>query len=568
MKKHDQERDFEIRPFPLDKSPNGFSVDTHEIILLRNLFQLQFQGKMNSETRVKIKTIWISLLLLLGFVFLDRVLFPIALFEFPNELEWDTSPWYNFLHKQRNIRFEKDEKGILIAGSSVALYSAYPKQITDEIRTSNIKDGEKFRAEFYSHPALSPTDLYYYSDDILNKKPELVVYVLNPADLQLDYIQKKEYSEVSFDEQVRLKDYKIRHQNRFIFPGEFLADHWKDYTKGEFFAQLTKALILLNRFRSFVYDPWIEYMEHHTRTMRSYHYYTGAMPEEGIFLRGWTPPRFTIECELKNGKLSEEIFVQKPGINVAIEEFTESGLPLKFISFGKTYTKSGWHSLVLETQKDRSSNVPQKAKFRFTVSPTTSSDEVDARIFGIAATYGIRLTQNFCRNEIRTGISYERIHGLDDDRIETMSDEDYLKDYEKRLYYNPENEGALNRLKKIQKNKEILGNSPYFTWSEMQFLEKTIAKFKANGQKLIIINSPENPIESKYYKNGNWYQGYLKFLSSHKSDTLGFYDLKDAIPDKKLFLDPHHLTFNGAKRSSALYTDAILNFLNVSTRKE
>lgn len=309
-------------------------------------------------------------------------------------------------------------------------------------------------------------------------------------------------------------------------------------------------------------------MEHHTRTMRSYHYYTGAMPEEGIFLRGWTPPRFTIECELKNGKLSEEIFVQKPGINVAIEEFTESGLPLKFISFGKTYTKSGWHSLVLETQKDRSSNVPQKTKFRFTVSPTTSSDEVDARIFGIAATYGIRLTQNFCRNEIRTGISYERIHGLDDDRIETMSDEDYLKDYEKRLYYNPENEGALNRLKKIQKNKEILGNSPYFTWSEMQFLEKTIDKFKANGQKLIVINSPENPIESKYYKNGNWYQGYLKFLSSHKSDTFDFYDFKDAIPDKKLFLDPHHLTFNGAKRSSALYIDAILNFLNVSTQKE
>ncbi len=25
---------FEIRSFPLDKSPNGFSVDTYEIILL------------------------------------------------------------------------------------------------------------------------------------------------------------------------------------------------------------------------------------------------------------------------------------------------------------------------------------------------------------------------------------------------------------------------------------------------------------------------------------------------------------------------------------------------------
>ncbi|EMY78613.1 hypothetical protein LEP1GSC060_3917 [Leptospira weilii serovar Ranarum str. ICFT] len=522
---------------------------------------------MNSETQIKIKTIWISLLLLLGFLFLDRVLFPIALFEFPNELEWDTSPWYNFLYHRRNIRFEKEEKGILVVGSSVTLYSAYPKQITEGIRTSGVSEAEKFRAEFYSHPAMSPTDLYYYSDDILAKKPELVVYVLNPADLQLDYIQKTENSETRFEEEARMKDYKVRHQNRFIFPGEFLADHWRDYTKGEFFAQATKALILLNRFRSFLYDPWTEYVEHHTRTMRSYHYYTGAMPKEGIFLRGWTPPSFTIECELKDGKLSEDIFTQKPGVNVGIEEMTLSGIPLKYPLLNETYAKPGWKPLLLEFA-DESGNKPQSVTLRFTVSPTTSSNEVDARIFGVPATYGIRLPQNFCKREIRTDISYDRIHGLDDDRIETMSDEDYLKDYEKRLYFNPENEGALNRLKKIQKNKEILGNSSYFVWSEIQYLEKTIEKFKTNGQKLIIINSPENPIESKYYKNGNWYKGYLEFLNSHTNDTVGFYDLKDAIPDKKSFLDPHHLTFNAAKRSSALYTEAILKFLNPSQRKQ
>ncbi|AYV57968.1 hypothetical protein EFP84_20325 [Leptospira kmetyi] len=526
---------------------------------------------MNSESKLKLKTIWISLLLLLGFIFIDRILFPIALFEFPNELEWDTSPWYNFLHKRRNIKFGTDEKGILVTGSSVALYSAYPRQIEKEIRESGTKDAQKFRAEFYSHPALSPTDFYYYSDDILSKKPELVVYVLNPADLQLDYIQKTESSSASFDEAARMKDYKVRHQNRFIFPGDFLADHWRNYTKGEFFSQLAKALILLNRFRNFLYDPWTEYMEHHTRTMRSYHYYTGAMPKEGIFLRGWTPPQFTIECELKNGKLSEEIFVQKPGIKVAIEELA-SNIPedkrdmSSLLLHEETYSKPGWKPLEIEFQNENG----EKTKFvnlRFTVSPTTSSDEVDARIFGIPATYGIRLTQNFCRNEIRTNISYERIHGLDDDRVETMSDEDYLKDYEKRLYYNPENEGALNRLKKVQKNKEILGNSPYFTWSEIEFLNRTIQKFKANGIKLIVVNSPENPIESKYYKNGNWYKGYLDFLNSHQGENFGFYDLKDAIPDKKSFLDPHHLTYNAAKRSSSLYAEVILKFLNDPRRK-
>ncbi|MBM9500698.1 hypothetical protein JWG44_10615 [Leptospira sp. 201903071] len=523
---------------------------------------------MNSESRVKFKTFWISLLLLLGFVFLDRVIFPIALFEFPNELEWDTSPWYNFLHKRRNIGFNTDEKGILIAGSSVALYSSYPDQIAKKINSLK-KDSSNFRAEFYSHPAMSPTDLYYYADDILSKNPEVVVYVLNPADLQLDYIQKLESNaRVGFDEAAKLKDYKVRHQNRFIFPGEFLSDHWKSYSKGELFSQLAKAGILLNRYRSFLYDPWMEYIEHHTRTMRSYHYYTGVIPKEGIFLRGWTPSQFTIECELKDGKLSEDIFTQKPGINILIEETTSSGTPMKYeVLFHETYSKPGWKPLLLEFE-DESGEKSKSVTLRFTISPTTSSNEVDARIFGIPATYGIRLPQNFCKREIKTGISYERIHGLDDDRVENMSDEEYLKDYERRLYYNPENEGALNRLKKVQKNKEILGSSEFFTWSEFTFLEKAIEKFKAKGKKLIVINSPENPIESKYYKNGNWYRGYLNFFESQKDANFGFFDLKDSMPDKKFFLDPHHLTFNAARKSSELYGEAILEFLNSPERKK
>ncbi|MDV6236272.1 hypothetical protein CH379_011615 [Leptospira ellisii] len=521
---------------------------------------------MNSETRLKLKTIWISLLLLFGFVFVDRIVFPIALFEFPNELEWDTSPWYNFLHKRLHTRFDENERGILIAGSSVALYSSYPNRISDKLNAAQ-PAGKKVRAEFYSHPALSPADLYYYSDDILSKKPDLVVYVLNPADLQLDYIQKNESGLLYFDETAKMKDYKVRHQNRFLFPGEFLADHWAYYTKGEFFAQLAKTSMLLNRYRSFLYDPWMEYIEHHTRTMRSYHYYTGSVPKEGIYLRGWTTPDFTIECELKDGKLSEDIFTQKPGIRVTIRELDANGSASERVSHDRTYPKSGWKPLNVDFTKPSGAK-PERVRLKFSVSPVTSSNEVDARIFGIPAEYGIRLPQNFCRNEIRTGISYERIHGLDDDRVETMSDSDYLRDYDRRLYFNPENEGALNRLKRVQKNKELLGSSPFFTWTEFDFLEKTIEKFKARGQKLIVINSPENPIESVYYKNGEWYRGYLDFFRSRQGKGFGFYDLKDSIPDKKSFLDPHHLTYNAAERGSLLYAESIMDYWSDSLSAE
>ena len=39
-------------------------------------------------------------------IFLDWFVFSFLFLKIPNELEWDTSPWYNFLQKKENLKLE------------------------------------------------------------------------------------------------------------------------------------------------------------------------------------------------------------------------------------------------------------------------------------------------------------------------------------------------------------------------------------------------------------------------------------------------------------------------------
>lgn len=89
------------------------------------------------------------LILFFSFTFaLDNFIFDYLFYKFPNELEWDTSPWYNFQHKIKNTKpFSFHEKGVLIVGSSVALYSALHSQIEGLLNHENSE--APYRVEFF-----------------------------------------------------------------------------------------------------------------------------------------------------------------------------------------------------------------------------------------------------------------------------------------------------------------------------------------------------------------------------------------------------------------------------------
>ncbi|EIE00996.1 hypothetical protein [Leptospira licerasiae] len=524
-----------------------------------------------NQKRLKLKILYLSILFIALFSFIDRIVLENLLFGFPNELEWDTSPWFNFLEKRRRIKFSENEKGALIVGSSVALYSSLPERMNEKLKNTSI------RTEFYSHPALTPSDFYFYKEDIASKKPKLVFFVLNPADLQLDFLitekenearlaqykqnllyqensiidfQNLEYSEKTLDE----VSATTRHQNRMIYPAQYLREKYKNILrigKSAFLSLLSRSLFLVVRYRSFLYDPMDAWIENHLRSGRSYHYYTGIIPEEGIYLRGWAKPEFSIDCELKNGIFEESVFFQEKDTTLRI--WGEG----KAILFDKTFPKSGWHTIKF--------NVPEKSdrtKLRISSDKKISSLQVDSRIFGTEEIYGIRLSQNFCRNEIRKHISYIRIPGLDDARLSKMDDTTYSKDYTERIYGYKGESSKMSRLVTLRMAKIKLSSSPkFFTWSELEYLKKGIEYLEEQGIQVVLVNSPENPIEREVYEFSPWYKGYISYLENLGKTKYKFKNAISDFEDKRSFLDPHHLTYEASERSSDLYAEWILETL-------
>ncbi|MCB1178843.1 MAG: hypothetical protein KDK36_14755, partial [Leptospiraceae bacterium] len=301
---------------------------------------MSFLEKINLKTKVILIVIsFISLV-----VYFDKLIFGKYYFLFPNEMEWDTSPWYNFLHKTKTQEeFGFKEKGIFIVGSSVAQYSTLTGKI-EELLNRTHNTNKSYKVDFYSHVAMSPTDLYYYIDDIISKKPSLVAYPLNTGDFQLDFfkIPQKESEVLTYNERDRLFLYADwRHPVRLFYPFQFLKDHYKEIDKRHVFKLLTKSLLNINRNRMFFWDPAFSYYERHYREGRSYHNYTGSVPYEGIWIKGWTKPTFTIHCELNNGNLDELIYIQKPDTEVKIYEDSKE-------VFSNVYKKTGWQKLFVE----------------------------------------------------------------------------------------------------------------------------------------------------------------------------------------------------------------------------
>lgn len=472
---------------------------------------------------------------------LDYFFFSFLFLKFPNEMEWDTSPWYNFLHSTKNFSFDFSKKNIIITGSSVAQYSFLPTEIED-------KDID---AKFYSHVAMSPTDLYYYSEEIISKNSAAIFYLVNPGDFQLDHFIEKNNS-YEFSEEDRIRAYAKRHPVKFFYPFQFIKDEFRNLTKKEILFLLTKSFLNVNRYRNFVYDPIDSYLEHHYRSGRRYHNYLGPNANGNeIYRNGWTPAKFSIPCDESFDYLFEDtVFIPKPNTEILISDYDGE------IVHKENFLKAGWNKLKFKIPPDFEPMI-----FYFQVSNTVSSKEIDGKIYGTPFEYGIRLSQNFCKTDREKNISYTRTESRDDFEIENKNDEEYKKDYFARMY--EDGDIFLDKEKKVFKRPEIqrlyhLHNiKKYFgetkteikLWSEFEKLEQTAKLFYEKNIPFFIMNNPENPLELELYSNSNFYKTYLEFLKklTVKYPNVKFFDYKDKVSKKQFFIDSHHLTYNGAK---------------------
>jgi hypothetical protein len=502
---------------------------------------MRFWDKLSLKLRILV----IIFSFLLTVLSLDQLIFGILVHKFPNLMEWDTSPWYNFLNKTKKITQKSlDNKKIFFTGSSVTLYSANPNTIKNHlIAKGNWNNPE---VDLYSHVAMSPTDFRYYLDDILSKQPDVIVYPIVVSDFQLDSFYDSTQI-VKFDNDKWFRSYLKRDPVLIFYPFEFLKQHFLDLKKEEINLLFTKSILYINRLRNFILDPFYLYYEKVIRKGRSYHNYTGVIPNTGIWWKGWTTNQFEIECEIQNNQFSEYIFFPYPKTKLLIK-YKET------ILYDQTIEKAGWELIKFSLLSSESKNT-----LIFAVDKEVSSKTIDPKSYAVEQKYGIRLSQNFCKNKIEEDISYTRIYSNEDKNLETMTDDEYKNDYHQRLWADIDSRRELARISVLRSIKKELINQKFQPWIELENLNYASSRIAKTNTKLILVLVPENPLESKELEKSEWMKdfiGYLTDLTNYKN--IYFYDRMDFITKMQLFIDINHFTYNGAEIMSEEFSNIIL----------
>lgn len=474
---------------------------------------------------LKKKAILYVLYFVVATVSFDFFFFRYLFLRIPNTLEWDSSHWYNFEH---NRYWLKDKKNLnLVAGSSIALYGLHPSQISESFPEKNY--------EFYSHVAMTPSDFYYYTDDILTKKPESVTYLINPADFQLENLHKENGS-LSYDT-IHWREYmQIREPTRKFYSLAFVKDFFWEIKKEDIYKLLTYSLLYVIKYRDFFWDPVDAYFENNYRKQRSYHFYRGMPTNPNVSMRGLTPLEFDQVCE----KEGDEFFTHKPNTSIVLTG-----------NFEKTkleFPKPGWYRF------QNPKGYKPGETIHWSITPGISSNEVLPGSFGIELQFGVRFSGFFCKkNPNLLNSSYSRITGVEESRLENFTDNEYDRDYFLRFKENQEKRKELFRLYKLEEAKKLLASSEFQTNPELEYLKKAIQRLTQNGIRVVLINSPENPLELQTYVKGKWYAGYLQYLQNISKERYTLWDAKEVISNKKRFYDPHHLTYIGATEFTSRY---------------
>lgn len=487
----------------------------------------------------KAKIAIVFLALLSATFLLDFLIFEKLLLNFPNEMEWDTSHWYNFAYARKHIKAQVDGKKVIIAGSSVALYSVLPEEL---FKGSD----KKIISKFYSHVALAPTDLYYYKEDIADSKPDLVVYMLNFADLQWEYLTI-EVGNYKFKEKLWLDEYSDRYPARTYYPLEFLRDYFQVLNKKQILRLASKSLLYVNRYRHFAFDPLETWFDNHLRSGRSFQKYNGSIPEEGIWSKGWTQKTSTLTCSFGRDK-EDSIFLLKDHTKIMVsvyenEKKKESVVSQTILSFDR----SGWSTFPWDQIPRRSGQSSARIRLEVIEGMGTATE---ANLFRYGKDYpvGVRLSHYFCKDPEFLNKSYVRDSFLDEERFSKMSESEYDEDYFLRILDHAEERFELGRLNTLRMRKREIKNFTFKPWFEYEQLLRVSHFYKERGIPFVVVMSPENPLESVVYSKDKWYRGFIEHLKFNlEKNNQSLYDYTNSLTRKQYFFDPHHLTYDGAK---------------------
>lgn len=500
----------------------------------------------------------------------DRLVFGYGMWLLPNEFAWNTHYFYNFVYEYKKIqRTPKTKPRIFLIGSSIAYYSIARELLIQEIYK---KTGEEVDISYFCYAGNSPLYIYLFLDQLLELKPDLIVYPLNFVDFRLHRQAVKNPSSPfieSAEERVLIQDAVSEEeapQARNLLPYQTLKELWSylDWDKrGEL---LSASLFYFYRYKEFFLDSIHELIQHRWTRNTSYHAYNGVQIPERVNSLGWTSKKFSFQAIPK---------IQKEGfwIEVVDEFFKKGPLQVQIYSNSSpsskshvqriTFHESGWKKILLDPE------------FFYTEPEPFLTVELSHVWYSYEASgflrdyhwdpMGVRLTQTFGLEKPRKDVYFQREERLEDLRYLNMDEKTYREYFFYRLLSDLPNRPGIRYLYEIAETKKRIAKESFRPILHFRYLEKITKKLGQKKVPLLIINNPENPVSLEWYVDSKWYDGYLEYLHSLTGEGVFFVDGKD-IARMQDFSDFHHLTYPGMVQQNNWYANQILKiyaFLNI-----
>jgi len=497
---------------------------------------------------------------------------------------------------------KSDGKLVLIVGSSIAQYGTQTWLLESHLKKIT---GQNIKVEIITHASLFPSDLRYYSGRINRLYPDLIVYISNPADFDIERYSPPHEAGFDYPEDAEIRYLSIRRPALVYYPVSLVNDYARSLGLEKSASFLARGFFYGLRFR----EEWKDALTYNLTNdyKRNYDTYQGIRIPEGIHRDGTTGACFSFPSSLLNSfyfrfdhrllsadQFQIEFYEKDSQSNTQknlesrnaedllwdADVFTDPSMHalrdeavLNYLNkehkeifpcsikgsapvFIHRPVKSGWQTVTFKTAKPeifvRLSHVLVRGKIEATTENTISQDG-----------RGIRLENDFGLKERRKNDIKIRRRFLDDIRVHRMNQKDYREDYKKRLQpddWESEEKRSLSQLNYLRLSKYYLH---FHSFREIfQFREWKKFRQKTNS-KILFINAPENPVNLEEYTGSSWYRDYRNYLKNEMETSKGRYftvDLSESGREQD-FVDVHHLSYDGMIKFSGVYASYIAKAL-------
>lgn len=479
------------------------------------------------------------------FLTLDIVFFDYLYWKIPNESSWGENFFYNFVYEKKRISsLPKQKDRLFILGSSIARYSIHPKLLETELKNNN----HEFDVHLISHAGLTPIDAYLQRAELLNLKPDAIIYPLNYIDFRL--FRKHELLKDSLlseeNEGILIRDAldfqqapQVKHSN----PSGVLTDFYSYLNPEEIGFFLSSSIFSSYRYRELIAHNVIRYLDHRNSRNTRYFWYQGVQIPERVSTLGWTGRQFSF-------RVIEKMVTKGVYFQIVPEVLEDGKLHFQIIENGQyeefTLLGSGWKEFRIPSKYlNKFITIELKKTWR----PNLASGD---RFDYAREEKGVRIQETFGLESPRQNYHIYREERSEDLRFLKMNRNEYREYFEYRLLSDRHLRPGMVTLHIYKESKLKLNQEKFSPLFQYRYLKLFSEYCNENHLKLILIHNPENPVSLEWYNTSEFFRDQEVFFQSLKNEYVYYKDLSSYL-DEQDFSDYHHMTYPGMEKMNPKY---------------